>query len=284
LRILVIGASGLIGSTVLRVFAEREELSVVGTVRNGAIRHSFLPSVAERIIDGVDVEHPDALSSLFLRVRPDVVINCAGLTKHKAAANKVLASVPINSLLPHRIADLCALSNSRLIHVSTDCVFSGTRGAYTESDTPDAIDVYGRSKALGEVIAPHAVTVRTSTIGHELETAHGLLNWFLSQEGRCRGFRRAVFSGLPTVTFAQVLRDVVLPNADLSGLYHIAAEPINKYDLLTLIGEAYAKAIEIVPADDLVIDRSLDGSRFGEATGFEAPSWEEMIRQMHAYG
>jgi dTDP-4-dehydrorhamnose reductase len=283
MKILVIGASGLIGSTVLRVFAEKEELDVVGTVRDGAVRRLFDPEVATRILVGIDVERTDSLHDLFLRVRPEVVVNCVGLTKHKAAADQALWSVPINSLLPHRLSALCSLTQSRLIHISTDCVFSGQRGAYSEDEPPDAIDVYGRSKALGEIVGPNAMTVRTSTIGHELQTAYGLLNWFLAQEGRCKGFTQAVFSGLPTVTFAEILRDVVVAQPDLTGLYHIAAEPISKFDLLTLVAEVYGKSIEIVPADDFVIDRSLDASKFRAATGYEAPGWRELIQQMHAY-
>jgi dTDP-4-dehydrorhamnose reductase len=157
------------------------------------------------------------------------------------------------------------------------------KGGYVEDDLPDAIDVYGKSKALGEVCYPHAITLRTSTIGHELHSKHGLLDWFLSQDGHCKGYSRAVFSGLPTVVFAQVVRDVVIPNVDLSGLYHVAAKPINKFELLKLIANVYGKNIDIVPDGNLVIDRSLDAKHFELATGYIAPEWPELIRLMHAF-
>jgi len=150
--------------------------------------------------------------------------------------------------LPHRLARLCELSGARLVHMSTDCVFAGDKGCYLESDPSDAKDLYGRSKFLGEVAYPHAVTLRTSIIGHELQSAHGLVGWFLAQQERCNGYTKAVFSGLPTVVLAQIIRDVVIPRPDLSGVYHVAAEPIAKYDLLKLIAETYGKTIEIVPA------------------------------------
>jgi dTDP-4-dehydrorhamnose reductase len=217
------------------------------------------------------------------QVRPDVVVNCAGLTKHKPEAEDPLVSIPINTLMPHRLAGLCKLVGARLIHVSTDCVFSGEKGSYTEDDFADARDVYGKSKALGEVDYQHAITLRTSTIGHELQSTYGLLDWFLSQQGRCKGYTNAIFSGLPTVVFAQVVRDVVIPHAELSGLYHVAAKPINKFDLLKLIAEVYGKSIDIVPDEKLVIDRSLDATRFRLATGYTAPEWPELINTMHVY-
>jgi len=283
MKVLVIGASGMIGSMVLRVLSEKKEWHVTGTVRNGDSKRFFLSHIGERIVEGVDVEHPDALIKVLDATRPDVVINCAGLTKHKPAAEDPLVTIPINTLMPHRLAGLCKLSGVRLIHVSTDCVFSGDKGNYSEKDFADARDIYGKSKALGEVIYPNTVTLRTSTIGHEFETKYGLLEWFLSQEVRCKGYNRAVFSGLPTVVFAEVLRDVVIPNPELSGLYHVAAQAINKFDLLKLIANVYGKQIDIESDDRLVIDRSLDATRFYNATGYVAPAWSELIERMHAY-
>jgi dTDP-4-dehydrorhamnose reductase len=283
MKILVIGASGMIGSTVLRVLSEKSDWEVFGTVRDDSIKRFFSVAIGERLIAGVDVEHQDLLVKIFSQIRPDVVINCAGLTKHKPEADSPLVSIPINTLVPHRLAGLCEIIGARLIHVSTDCVFSGKKGGYIENDFADARDVYGKSKALGEVQYPHAITLRTSTIGHELQSKYGLLDWFLSQEERCKGYTRAVFSGLPTVVFAQVVRDVVIPHKQLSGLYHVAAEPIGKFDLLKLIAEVYGKTIEIVPDDKLVIDRSLNANRFREATGYVAPDWRSLIKLMYLY-
>lgn len=283
MKVLVIGASGMIGSTVLRVLSEKDEWQVFGTVRDESVKRFFSAPIGERLIADVDVEHFDAVVKVLDQIRPDVVVNCAGLTKHKPEAEDPLVSIPINTLMPHRLAGLCKLVGSRLIHVSTDCVFSGKKGRYTEDDFADATDVYGKSKALGEVDYPHAITLRTSTIGHELQSTYGLLDWFLSQQGRCKGYTNAIFSGLPTVVFAQVVRDVVIPHAELSGLYHVAAKPINKFDLLKMIADVYGKAIEIESDDKLVIDRSLDAKRFQLATGYIAPEWPELIDTMHAH-
>jgi dTDP-4-dehydrorhamnose reductase len=283
MRVLVIGASGMIGHTVLRVLCEKLEWEVFGSIRNVGCMRYFSPTIGERLVSGVDVECTDSLVKILDQVNPNVVVNCAGLTKHKPEADDPLVSIPINTLMPHRLAGLCKLIGARLIHVSTDCVFSGQKGGYVEGDFPDARDVYGKSKALGEVIHPHAITLRTSTIGHELYSKYGLLDWFLSQDGQCKGYCRALFSGLPTVVFAQVLRDVVIPQTELSGLYHVGASTIDKFELLKLIADVYGKTIDIVPDDNLVIDRSLDSTRFKLATGYIAPEWPELIRLMHTF-
>jgi dTDP-4-dehydrorhamnose reductase len=175
------------------------------------------------------------------------------------------------------------LANSRFIHISTDCVFSGAKGGYLESDASDAKDLYGRSKYLGEVDYPNAITLRTSIIGHELQSCHSLIDWFFSQQGQCRGFTRAVFSGVPTFVLAKIIRDVVIPRPKMHGLYHVAAAAISKYELLKLVAEVYGKEIIIQPDDSLVIDRSLNPARFTEATGFITPPWPEMIKTMFSY-
>lgn len=283
MRILVLGASGMIGSTTFRVFSERHDWDVYGSVRSESAKQFFPLQVAERLLANVDVTNYDALVDVFAKIRPEVVINCVGATKHKTDGNDPLMAIPLNALLPHRLARLCAAVNARLVHVSTDCVFSGKQGNYTEEDFPDAGDVYGRSKALGEVDYPNAITLRTSTIGHELQSSYGLLDWFLTQQGSCKGFKRAIFSGLPTVEFARVIRDVVIPQPGLYGLYHVAGPAIAKYDLLKLIAEVYGKLIEIVPENEFVIDRSLNADRFHTATGYQSTQWPELIKLMHAY-
>lgn len=283
MRVLVLGASGMLGNAMMRVLGEDPGLEVFGTLRSAGGRRLFQPEMAERLLAGVDVEHQDSLLAAFNQIRPEVVINCVGLVKQLADANDPLLAVPINTLLPHRLARLCALAGARLVHISTDCVFSGATGNYRETDTADATDLYGRSKHLGEVDYPQAITLRTSIIGHELQSAHGLINWFLAQDETCRGYTRAIFSGLPTVVLAGLVRDVVLARPELHGVYHVAAQPISKYELLRLVAHVYGKDIEIVADDRPVIDRSLDASHFREATGFVAPAWQTMIETMHAY-
>jgi len=283
LRALILGASGMLGNAMMCVLSEKKDWQVCGSVRSENTRPFFHPDIAAQMIAGVDVEQHNALVKLFTQVRPDVVINCIGLVKQLADAEDPLVALPLNAMLPHRLARLCALIGARLVHISTDCVFSGQMGGYRETDIPDAQDLYGRSKLLGEVDYPHAVTLRTSIIGHELQSAHGLVNWFLSQEGRCNGYTQAIFSGVPTVVLAQIIRDVVIPRPELHGVYHVAAEPIAKFDLLHLIAKVYQKRIEIVPSEQVIIDRSLDATRFRQATGYVAPSWPDMIQTMHAY-
>lgn len=283
MRILVTGSNGMIGSTMLRVMNGKETWKTFGTVRRATAQGPLSLGEPARIFSGVDLENPAAMATVMQAACPDVVINCAGLTKHRPDSQNPLSTIAINSLAPHRLANLCGLAGARLIHISTDCVFSGSKGDYNESDFPDATDLYGRSKSLGEVILPNTVTVRTSTIGHEHQTRYGLLEWFLSQENECLGFTKAIFSGLPTVVFAEILRDHVIPNPSLSGLYHVSANPINKADLLRLVADVYGKDIRIKPNDSLVIDRSLNSSLFREATGYVAPAWPELIRRMHDF-
>ena len=282
MRVLVIGASGMIGSAMFRVLRERGDMQVMGSLRSDLAMRFFTPAQRHDLIAGIDVLSHDALTRVFAQVRPEVVVNCVGLTKHHRASDDPRLSLPLNAMLPHRLADLCAVAGARLVHVSTDCVFSGARGRYAESDPADAMDVYGRTKVLGEVDYPHAITLRTSTIGHELCTRYGLLEWFLAQKGRCRGFRHAVFSGLPSTVFARVVRDVVIPYPSLRGLYHVGAGAIDKFALLELIAKVYQKQIDIVMDEQFVIDRSLDTSRFSEATAYVAPQWPELIQTMHA--
>lgn len=278
-KILILGCNGMIGSTVLRVLAQNKDWEVTGSVRK--TNKPPIPDTSHvKWMYGAELTNQDHLAQLMNAVKPDVIVNCAGLTKHLPMGNDPIAALSINALLPHRLAKLCELTSTRLIHISTDCVFSGKKGNYLEDDYPDATDIYGKTKHLGEVIAPGALTLRTSTIGHELGTRFGLLEWFLSQDS-CKGYRNAIFSGLPTLEFAKVLRDVVIPNSKLEGLYHVAAQPINKDALLRLIAKVYQKDVEIQTDEQFSINRSLSSEKFLKATGYRAPDWYEMIEAMH---
>lgn len=282
-RVLIFGVTGMLGNAVFNVFDGDAKHEVWGSLRSVSALRSFPVQSHARLLTGVDVLDQDALVAVLAKVRPNVVINCVGLIKQLADAKDPLTALPINAMLPHRLARLCALAGANLIHVSTDCVFSGRKGRYLESDLSDAEDLYGKSKYIGELHdLPNAITLRTSIIGHELGSSHALVDWFLSQQGSVKGFTKAVFSGLPTVELARVMKDFVVPHPQLNGLYHVAAEPIAKLDLLQLVAAEYGKQIDIRPDDALVIDRSLDGSRFRDATGYVAPAWPELIRRMHA--
>lgn len=278
MKILIFGVTGLIGSSVFRVLTESSSLEVYGTCRNNKDKNFFKNE--EKIISGIDVFNICALQDLVKKLNPDVIINCIGVTKHIPAFSDNEKTIMVNSVWPHQLAKLSSNVGARLIHISTDCVFSGKSGNYSEIDTPDANDLYGRSKTLGEVTYDNHLTVRISTIGHELQTSYGLLDWFLSQKNSCKGYSRAFFSGLPTVYFAQVLASFILPRPDLKGLYHISSKPIDKFSLLKLISLEYGKKINIDEDESLIINRSLNSSNFSNMTGFICPEWSNLIKIM----
>ncbi len=279
-RVLILGGSGMLGHKLWQTLAPRFDTYVTFRRDPGAYARFALFDEA-RSLGGVSAENFHSVERVAASVRPDVIINCIGIVKQDAAAKDPLASITVNALFPHRLAQLARAAGARLVHLSTDCVFSGREGNYVETSAPDAGDLYGRTKLLGEVEGDNCLTVRTSMIGRELEGAHGLLEWFLNQDGkRVRGFKRAVFSGFTTPALADTLARIVAEHAELSGVWHVAAKPINKFDLLSLIKEIYGLSVEIEPDESFVCDRSLDDTRFREATGFDAPAWPEMIERM----
>ncbi len=282
MKILVLGVTGMLGHAVFRMLYAAESMDVWGTLRGVAGLSYFTPHMQASLLADIDVLDQDKLIRVFERIKPDWVINCVGIIKQLSTATDPKVVLPINALLPHRLAELCAVFNAKLIHISTDCVFSGKQGAYVESDPSDAEDLYGQSKYEGEVRdLSHVLTIRTSLIGHELQGHCSLVDWFLSQRHSVKGYTKAIFSGFPTIELARIIRDYILPNTTLSGVYHIAATPIHKYDLLRLIAERYKKDIVIIPDATVVIDRSLDGRYFSAQTGYHAPPWPVLIAQMH---
>lgn len=282
MRILVLGVTGMLGHTLFQILQESDVDTVWGTVRSSAGLKDFPSRTHANIIQGIDVLDENALLTVFERIRPDVVINCIGVIKQLAGSKDPLIVLPINALFPHRLAKLCAVSQARLIHISTDCVFSGKKGFYSEQDSSDADDLYGKSKYMGELVdLPHAVTLRTSIIGHELHNNRSLVDWFLSQHDSVKGYTKAIFSGFPSNELARVIRDYVIPNSDLFGLYHVATHPINKYDLLRLISAQYQKDIAILPDEGLNINRALNAERFNQMTGYHPPEWPLLIEHMY---
>lgn len=282
MKVLTLGITGMLGNTVFRYLSKSDGIEAWGTLRSERGRRHFPSANQSQIISGVDVLNQDMLISVLSKAKPDVVINCIGLIKQLAVANDPLSVLPINAMLPHRLSRLCEIMNARLIHISTDCVFSGRTGMYVEESTSDADDLYGKSKYIGEIHdQDNVITLRTSIIGHELGSSNALVNWFLGQEGSVKGYAKAIFSGLPTIELARVMRDYVLPKPKLSGLYHVSAEPIDKLSLLKMVADIYDKNIQIIADDEVKIDRSLDSTRFRKASGYIPPKWPEMIRAMH---
>lgn len=272
MKIIVMGASGMLGHQLYLQLQKNHE--VWGTVRD----KKWHPE----LLSGYDVHDLEKVEALIREKKPDFVINCVGIIKQLKASEDKIISLEINSLWPHKLANICERNNVRMIHFSTDCVFSGTKGNYFESDLADARDTYGLSKYMGEVDYAHTLTLRTSIIGHELNSNVSLVDWFMSQKNQCKGFSKAIFSGFPTVVMANFIENYVLKNF-FSGIYHFSSAPINKYELLKLVAKEYDKNIEIMPSEDLVIDRSLNSDKLQTKTGFTPPSWTEMIKQMRQH-
>jgi dTDP-4-dehydrorhamnose reductase len=230
----------------------------------------------------VSVQDFDSIVRGIATVQPQVVVNCIGIVKQHPLTKDPLVSISVNALFPHRLAQICRAAGSRMIHISTDCVFSGRKGNYVESDVADAEDLYGRTKFLGEVSYEGCLTLRTSMIGRELETSHGLIEWFLSQEGKTvRGYTRAIFSGFTTNALAEIIAQIITEHPEMEGVWHVASEPISKFELLSLMKQVYGLDIQIEPDETVVVDRSLNADRFRQATGFVPPPWPDMIEQMY---
>jgi dTDP-4-dehydrorhamnose reductase len=273
----------MLGNAAFRHLSSEPGIRVYGTVRGAEATALFPPALREAVISGVDVEDYDCLVRAMAHARPTVVINCVGVVKQRSDADDPLVALPLNALLPHRLARLCELAGARFVHVSTDCVFSGRKGSYRQTDVPDAEDLYGRSKLLGEVDYPNAITLRTSIIGRELASRQGLVDWFLTQEGPIKGYRRAIFSGLTTVELSRVVARYVLPNPDMHGLYQVSADPISKHDLLVLAARIFQKKISIEPIDEPAIDRSLLSDEFRRRTGYQPPGWNELLTSLKTF-
>lgn len=277
MRILILGGDGMLGHRLLRQFAQKHEVRVTLRQPLEAYRSCRLFDRANSF-DEVDARDPSALPRVLGEFAPDAVINAVGIVKQRSNARDGVLSVEVNSLFPHMLARLCEARGAHLVHLSTDCVFSGGKGNYAETDQPDPVDVYGFSKLLGEVIRPRALTLRTSMIGTELARKTGLVEWFLSQRGKMiKGYRKAIFSGFTTAELARVIESLLMSHPLAAGLYHVSAAPISKFELLSRLNDRLALDIRIEPDDAVVIDRSLDSSRFRREFGYTPPSWDEML-------
>ena len=233
------------------------------------------------VIRGVDVMDFDRLNGTLKELRPDFIVNCVGIVKQRQEAQMAIPSITINSLLPHKLAAFAGAWGGRVIHPSTDCVFDGKRGGYTEADDSSAEDLYGKSKFLGELRCDNGLTLRTSIIGRELVEHRSLLDWFLIQQDKTvRGFRRVIYSGVTTNQLAEVVTMIIQKSPGLHGLFQVVSEPISKHDLLCLIRDAYKLEVNITPEDREVSDRSMKGDKFREATGYVSPPWPELVRRL----
>ncbi len=280
MRVLILGGSGMLGHQLLKQLSKTHEARV--TLRGDLSEYLVFGLFnAKNSYSGIELGSTELLAEVMKDFRPEVIVNAAGFVKQKAESKDSIPSLEINSLLPHRLALLCEQTSSRLIHMSTDGVFSGKKGGYRESDPSDAEDLYGKSKFLGEVHEPHCLTLRTSIIGRELRHKTGLLEWFLSQKGKIKGFRRAIYSGFTTIVMARFIERIISRHARLSGLWHVASEPISKYDLLCMLKDKLGRQdVEIEPDGTHVCDRSLDATRFLKETNYKPPAWSTMLDEL----
>jgi dTDP-4-dehydrorhamnose reductase len=279
MRILVLGGSGMLGHALLKTLQARHD---VRATLHRPVEHYRQWSLFHEgnSFGAVDLRSPAMLVRVLDQFQPEVVVNCAGLVKQREGAKDALANLEINAVAPHRIAGLCRDAGARLIHLSTDCVFSGRKGMYSEKDNADAEDLYGRAKLLGELDAPHCLTLRTSFVGRELSHKLGLLEWFLAQSGPIRGYRRAIFSGFTTLEMSRIIEMLLTEFPDASGLYHVSSEPIDKYTLLRLFQDHFRRPVTITSDDSIAIDRSLDSSRFRRSFQYEPPEWPAMVQEL----
>lgn len=279
MRILILGGDGMLGHQLFAHLRQHHEAYV--TLRQDLSAYSGC-GLFDRTnsFDRVDVRGIDRLSQVLGEFRPQAIVNAVGIVKHRADAADAVTSIEINALLPHRLAALCRSSGTRFVHMSTDCVFSGLRGNYRESDQADPDDLYGRSKLLGEVRDTPSLTLRTSIIGRELARKTGLLEWFLSQRGSIKGFRKVIFSGFTTLELARIIERLLTQFPRANGIYHVSSAPINKYELLLLIKQKLGLQVEVRPDDEFICDRSLDSTRFRQEFGYDPPPWETMIEEL----
>ena len=285
MRVLILGGEGMLGHKVFQVLSERFE--TFATFRN--LRGLWKTYPIYENVDsfytkgGVDVMNFDTVISAFAQVKPEVVINCIGIIKQIDQAKDPIISLNLNSLFPHRLAELCSATETRMFHMSTDCVFSGRRGNYSEDDIPDAEDLYGRTKLLGEVNREGCLTIRTSIFGRDFAKQSALLEWFLSNRGgTINGYKNAIYTGFSTQILARIMSDIIADFPDLSGIYQVSSEPISKYDLLSKINTAMNLDIKINPDEQFSCDRSLDSSKFRDKTDYLIPDWDEMISGLAA--
>jgi len=283
IKILILGSTGLIGSTLLKYFSKKNNFKCYGGIQKKSDTIK-LKNIKNIKLYKINYKKKRDIIKVFNQIKPDLIINCIGVTKQLVQKKKISEILRVNSVLPHYFAQIVNLQKKiRLIHFSTDCVFSGTKGKYRETDLPDAQDIYGRSKLLGELSYPNTLTLRTSCIGHELQTKYGLLNWFLDQKKSVKGYKNAIFSGLTSLEIAKVLYKFIIPNKNLEGLYHLSGKKISKYDLLNLIKKVYKKDIKININKNVKINRSLNSNSLQQITGYKPSGWNKIIKEMFEF-
>ncbi len=285
MKIVILGSNGLLGNTISKYFFERADYQTIAVLRNYSKLKLFNQKYHKNFLIIENILDYNETKKKLQRLRPNILINCLGITNKEKIENsrQIENIININSLLPHRLQRICAEMGTRLIHLSTDCIFSGSRGLYSENDIPDPTDIYGRSKLLGELDLDNTLTIRKSVIGHELVSRKGLLEWFLNQNSSIQGYKNVIFSGLTVLELAKLIDKYIFPRTDLKGILNISGESISKFDLLKIISDIYNKSIEIIPNQSIKINRTLNSSQFNKLTGYRPNSWPVLIKSMYEF-
>ena len=278
MRILIVGGDGMLGHQLLRQWRPRHE--VRATLRKPLDAYASYGLFGADCFGSIDVRSFEQVRACAKASRPQVIVNAVGVVKQRPSTKDCLENLRLNSLFPQQLAYLAGELGARLIHFSTDCVFSGSKGSYTEADFPDADDLYGQTKLLGETHQPHALTLRSSIIGRELSRKAGLLEWFLAQRGSVQGYTRAIYTGFTTLEMARIVEKLITQHRDASGVWHVSSDRISKHELLCLVRKHFNLDTAIVPSGSFVCDRSLVSDRFRGAFGYAPPSWDKMIQEL----
>ena len=283
IKLIVLGSTGLLGSTLLKYFSKQSNIKCYGIIRKNSDINK-LKNIKNVKLYKIDYKNKNSILKVFNKIKPNLIINCIGVIKQLTHKNQLSEIIRINSFLPHYLTELANVkSKTRFIQFSTDCVFSGTKGKYKETDFAGAQDIYGRSKLLGELTYPNTLTLRTSIIGHELQTKYSLLNWFLDQKKPIKGYKNAIFSGLTALEIAKFLDKFIIPNKKLNGMYHLSGNTISKYELLNLVKSVYKKDIKIIIDKKVKINRSLNSNLLQKKTGYKPPNWTKLIQEMFEF-
>jgi dTDP-4-dehydrorhamnose reductase len=281
MKVLILGGTGMLGHQIIKGCISRN-IDWLTTVRNKELLINKLgPAISGRLIEIDDIKNFKQLREVCLESKVQFIINCVGVVKQSKFASNYLESITVNSLLPHILNEICEEMNAKLIHISTDCVFDGSKGNYSEDDLSDAQDIYGKTKFLGEVNYGKTMTIRTSIIGNEItNNIHGLIDWFLAQKNTVNGYNYAIFSGVTTNELTKIILEIIIPKFFKTGLFQVASKPISKYDLLKIVANVYDKDIEIKESQDVIIDRSLSPIKFNSHTNYSPPEWDIQILHM----
>ena len=274
MRILILGADGMIGHKIAQsledfelILASRKSISLksIGIIKGKMVQHNLIT---------------DSLDLLLDSTTPDIIINCAGITTRRGVEDNIVNTRLLNSELPHKLDSWANLNSKKLIHFSTDCIFSGNRGNYLDNDFADADDIYGKSKALGEVDSPNTLTLRCSMIGRELYNFTELFEWLKKNKNKkIEGYSNTFYSGITTVRMGIILNQILKKNLNLSGIYNISSTPISKFDLLTKLSNAFNLNVEVKQNTNNKSNKVLISEKFTEITGIYPPNWDDLISE-----